>query len=125
MKVWIVRLVAVAALVALLLSPLWAQGGVRTERVSIDLDVRPADEAGKFVMTARVKDLSTNLVLAAPHIVFNLGDEAYSTSRLPTGEEIRLRVWVPATRDQTEFTAELVRRGDVAVSTSAKVRLGG
>lgn len=125
MKAWIVRFVSAAVVALVLMAPAWSQGGVRTERVALDLDVRPGDQADTYVLTARIKDLDTNLILAAPHVVFGLGDDAYSVSRLPTGEEIRLQVWVPESRDQTELKVELVRDGEVAVSSSAKVRLGG
>ena len=112
----------VVVLILVAISPGVAQRGAVTERVSVDLDVRPGEADGTFVLTARVKDLGTQLVLAAPHVVFNLGDEAYSASRLPTGEEIRLRIWVPPSKDQAEITAEIVRDGEVVFGSSTKLR---
>ncbi len=123
MQTRIFCVLAVVCLVAISVSPGIAQRGAVTERVGIDLDLRPGSEEGTFVLTARVKDLGTELVLAAPHVVFGLGDEAYSASRLPSGEEIRLRVWVPETTDQIELVAEILRDGEVVFSSNSKIRL--
>ncbi|MDX1631058.1 MAG: hypothetical protein R3234_04315 [Thermoanaerobaculia bacterium] len=121
---WTLVTAALGLLLALSLGALGAQGGAAPEKISLDLNLRPGEDSGTYVMTARVRDLSTDLVLAAPHMVFNVGDDSYSTSRLPTGDELRLRVWVPPSEDQTEYEAQILRDGEVVVAQKAKVLLG-
>lgn len=123
---WTVIPIALGLLLCLSLATLGTLGaqGASAQKLSLDLNLRPGDEADTYVMTARVRDLTTDLVLAAPHMVFEVGDDAYSTSRLPTGDELRLQVWVPATEDQTEYQAELLREGEVVVVQKATIRLG-
>ncbi len=91
---------------------------------SIELDLQPFDELDNaFVAEAKVSELATGQVVAAPRIVFLGGEEGRVQSGSLEGLLVEISVGVDEAGETASYVAELRQAGELVHAQHVRVRL--
>ena len=101
-----------------------AAPAVEAPRLGVALVVKPATRAGGYVVSAEVRNLANDEVIAAPTLQLKADEPARVLSKLDNGDELRMTVTV-ASAGEVDYKVELHRSGQVVTSQSAQVKVGG
>ncbi len=93
---------------------------------AIELDLQPLrDSDNTFVAEARVTELATGEVVAAPRIIFLGGEEGKVQSGSREGLLVEISIGVDEAGETASYLAELREGGELVHAQRLTVRLGG
>ena len=114
--------------VILTLTTFFAGASHATERFDVEIEVVPAQPSGAYECRAKIVDLHSGEVLAAPRLVFLRGTEASVESQFPVDEGVgllRLQVEVDEKGESATYASQITVGEKVLQRQKVSFRLSG